>query len=54
MFKSCFQNVTLEGKDMQKPGKGTATEGCGSQRAGRVADKLEAWAPPEREKIHNF
>lgn len=25
MFKSCFQNVTLEGKDMWKVGKGTAT-----------------------------
>lgn len=24
MFKSCFQNVTLQGKDMQKPGKCTA------------------------------
>jgi len=62
MFKSCFQNVTLEGKDMQKLGKGTAmpqkTVRClvRHQPSPRgLAGELEtmqtwAWAPPGRDK----
>lgn len=61
MLKSCFQNVSLEGKDMQKLGKGTATPQKTMRCQVRpqpsprsLAGELEAmqtwaWAPPERD-----
>lgn len=66
MFKSCFHNVTLEGKNMQKLGKGTATPQkmmrClfRPQPSSRVlASELEtmgtwAWAPPEGDRRYNI